>query len=59
VETARDGYVTLDTGIGWRFSPALELRLVVRNLTNAYHFGSADAVSSLAPGRSVMIGINR
>ena len=59
VETARDGYVTLDTGIGWRFSPALELRLVVRNLTNAYHHGSADEVSSLAPGRSVMIGINR
>ncbi len=59
VETERDGYVTIDTGIGWRFSPAFELRLVVRNLTNAYHFGSSDAVASLAPGRSVMIGINR
>ena len=59
VETAREGHVTADAGIGWRFSPHFELRLVVRNLTNAYHFGSADAVSSLAPGRSVMIGINR
>ena len=59
VEMARDGYVTVDAGVGWRFSPALELRLVVRNLTNAEHFGSADEVSSLAPGRSVMIGINR
>lgn len=59
VETERDGYVTVDTGIGWRFSPAIELRIVVRNLTNAYHFGSADEVSSFAPGRSVMIGVNR
>ena len=59
VETEREGYVTADAGFGWRFSPAFELRLVVRNLTNAYHFGSADAVASLAPGRSVMIGINK
>lgn len=59
VETERDGFVTVDTGIGWRFSPAFELRLVVRNLTNAYHFGSSDAVAALAPGRSFMIGINR
>jgi outer membrane receptor protein involved in Fe transport len=59
VETARQGYVTADAGIGWRFSPHFELRLVVRNLTNAYHFGSADEVSSFAPGRSVMIGVNR
>lgn len=59
VEAERDGYVTADAGIGWRFLPAFELRLVVRNLTNAYHFGSADAVASYAPGRSFMIGINR
>lgn len=59
VETAREGYVTADAGIGWRWSPAFELRLVVRNLTDAYHFGSADAVAARAPGRSVMIGINR
>ena len=59
LETERDGYVTVDAGIGWRFLPALELRLVVRNLTDAYHFGSSDAVAALAPGRSVMMGVNR
>lgn len=59
VEAAREGYLTADAGIGWRFLPAFELRLVVRNLTNEYHFGSADAVAAFAPGRSVMIGVNR
>jgi hemoglobin/transferrin/lactoferrin receptor protein len=59
VETIRPGFTELDAGAGWRFHPMLELRVVVRNLTNANHFGSADAVAALAPGRSVMIGINR
>jgi len=59
VETARESYVTADLGVGYRFLPMFEVRVVVRNLTDAYHFGSADAVASLAPGRSVMIGINR
>lgn len=59
VETARPGYVEIDAGTGWRVHPMFEVRIVVRNLTNADHFGSADAVAALAPGRSVMIGINR
>lgn len=59
VEAERDAYFTADAGIGWRIFPAFEVRVVVRNLTNAYHFGSADEVASLAPGRSVMIGVNR
>jgi outer membrane receptor protein involved in Fe transport len=59
VETSRAGYTEIDAGAGWRILPKLELRIVVRNLTNADHFGSADAVAALAPGRSVMIGINR
>ena len=59
VETARPGYTTVDAGTGWRVSPMLEVRVVVRNLTNAQHFGSADAVAAFAPGRSVMIGLNR
>jgi outer membrane receptor protein involved in Fe transport len=59
VEVAREAYLTADAGIGWRFSPVFELRVVVRNLTDEHHFGSADAVAAYAPGRSVMIGINR
>lgn len=59
VEVERPGYTEIDLGAGWRFSPAFELRLVVRNLTNVQRYGSADEVAAFAPGRSVMIGINR
>jgi outer membrane receptor protein involved in Fe transport len=59
VETPRPGFAEIDAGVGWRVHPMFEVRVVVRNLTNADHFGSADAVAALAPGRSVMIGINR
>lgn len=59
VEVERAGYLSADAGIGWRLAPSFELRLVVRNLTNAHHFGSADENAAFAPGRSVMIGVNR
>lgn len=59
VETVRPGYTEVDAGMGWRLLPMLEVRVAVRNLLNAQHFGSADAVAALAPGRSVMIGISR
>lgn len=59
VEVDRPGYAEIDAGAGWRIHPLLELRIVVRNLTNVDHFGSADEVAALAPGRSVMIGFNR
>lgn len=59
VETARPGYTEIDVGGGWRISPHLELRIAVRNALDRYRFGSADALAAFAPGRSVMIGINR
>lgn len=59
VEVERPGYVELDAGTGWRFSPWLEVRVVVRNLTNVQRFGSTDEEAAFAPGRSVMIGVNR
>lgn len=59
VEAPRPGYAELDLGAGWRLSPLLELRLVLRNATNAKHFGSSDAAAAQAPGRSMLIGINR
>lgn len=59
VEVDRAGYTTIDAGIGWRFTPWVELRVVVRNLTDSHYYGSADAVAAFAPGRSVTIGLNR
>lgn len=59
VEVERPGHAVLEAGAGWRFSPWFEVRLVVRNLTNAHYFGSADEAAAFAPGRSVMIGVNR
>jgi outer membrane receptor protein involved in Fe transport len=59
VEVERPGYLEIDAGTGWRFSPWLEVRVVVRNLTNVQRFGSTDEEAAFAPGRSVMIGINR
>ncbi|HEX9982144.1 MAG TPA: TonB-dependent receptor [Thermoanaerobaculia bacterium] len=59
VETARPAYTELDIGTGWRLTPHFEVRVVVRNATNEQHFGSADAVAAFAPGRSIIIGINR
>lgn len=59
VEVERPGYTTADAGAGWRVLPRTELRVIVRNLTNAYRFGSADATAAFAPGRSITIGINR
>lgn len=59
VEVERPGYVTLDAGTGWRLSPWFEVRVAIHNLTNVSRFGSSDAASVLAPGRSVLIGFNR
>ncbi|HYC93987.1 MAG TPA: TonB-dependent receptor [Thermoanaerobaculia bacterium] len=59
VEVERPGYVDVDMGTGFRFSEWLEVRVMVRNLTNAYRYGSTDAAAAFAPGRSILIGINR
>lgn len=59
VEVERPGYVDVDTGAGFRVSEWMEVRVMVRNLTNAYRFGSTDAAAAFAPGRSILIGINR
>jgi len=59
IETERPGYTSVDIGGGWRIHPRLEVRVVIRNATSSRHFGSSDEVSAMAPGRSVMIGINR
>ncbi len=58
VETTRAGYTTADLGFGWAFSRAAELRLQVRNIFDKRYPGSTDANAALAPGRSLMIGLN-
>ncbi|HEX6086816.1 MAG TPA: TonB-dependent receptor, partial [Thermoanaerobaculia bacterium] len=59
VEVERPGYVDADIGGGYRLSEWFEVRVMVRNLTNAYRYGSTDSAAALAPGRSILIGINR
>lgn len=59
VEVERPGYVEVDVGAGWRVLPALEIRVLVRNATDTHRFGSPDEVAAYAPGRSIMVGINR
>jgi outer membrane receptor protein involved in Fe transport len=59
VEVERAGHATLDLGAGWRLSPLFEVRVVVRNATDRYYFGSPDAAAAFAPGRSITIGVNR
>jgi outer membrane receptor protein involved in Fe transport len=59
VETVRPGYTDIDLGAGWRVSSRLELRVAVRNALDRFRYGSTDALAAFAPGRSVMIGINR
>lgn len=59
IEVERPGYAEVDLGAGWRIRPKFEIRIVVRNATNVQRAGSPDEVAAFAPGRSVMIGINR
>lgn len=59
VEVARRAYADVDVGAGWRIHPRFEVRVVVRNATNVQRYGSPDEAAAFAPGRSVMIGINR
>ena len=59
VEVERPGYVEVEAGTGWRVSEWFEVRVAVRNLTNVQRYGSPDETAAFAPGRSVMIGVNR
>lgn len=49
------GYAVLDAAMGYRFSPALEIQLLGRNLTDRAYPGSADEAAALAPGRSAQL----
>jgi outer membrane receptor protein involved in Fe transport len=58
VEVERPGYAQVDAGAGLFLTPALELRVALKNLNDVARFGSPDANAALAQGRSVTIGIS-
>lgn len=51
-EVAGPGATIIDLSAGWRFSPGLELRAMVRNLLDDAYFASPDPRWVYAPGRS-------
>lgn len=57
-ELARPGYTLFDLGGGFRFSDAIELRLLVRNLGDKRYTAAADNAADLAMGRSVSFGVS-
>ena len=54
-ERPTPGYGTFDVGGGWRFSDALEIQLLARNLLDKAYPSSADEEAVLAPGRSLLL----
>ncbi|MEO8196898.1 MAG: TonB-dependent receptor [Thermoanaerobaculia bacterium] len=57
-ELARDGYTLFDLGGGYRFSEAIELRLMARNLGDKRYYAAADNAADLATGRIVSLAIS-
>lgn len=54
-EIAAPGYTLLDLSGGWRLSPQLELRGIIRNMLNDEYYASPDPRFVLAPGRSASL----
>ncbi len=49
------GHAVVDLGAGWRFSAALELELLARNVLDRAYPASADEEAVLAPGRTLAV----
>jgi outer membrane receptor protein involved in Fe transport len=54
-EVEAPGATLMDLGCGWRLARQLELRGVVRNVTNARYYASPDPRWVYAPGRSASL----
>jgi hemoglobin/transferrin/lactoferrin receptor protein len=57
-EFERPGYSLFDVGGGLRFTEALELRLMVRNLGDKSYYSAADNAADLATGRIVSLALS-
>ena len=57
-ELERDGYTVLDLGGGYRFSDAIELRFMARNVGDKRYYGAADNAADLATGRIVSLALS-
>lgn len=57
-ELARPGYTLVDLGGGFRFSDAIELRLLVRNALDRRYFAAADEAADRAVGRSFSVALS-
>ncbi|MBP7588270.1 MAG: TonB-dependent receptor [Thermoanaerobaculia bacterium] len=57
-ELARPGYTLFDLGGGFRFSEAIELRCLIRNLADKRYYGSPDNAADLATGRVVSLALS-
>ncbi len=57
-ELARAGYTLVDLGGGFRFSEAIELRLLVRNVGDRRYTAAADNAADRAVGRSVSVALS-
>jgi hemoglobin/transferrin/lactoferrin receptor protein len=56
-EVVVPGYAVWDLGATYQLSPQLEIGLYGRNLLDRSYYGTADAASVLAPGRSVQLSL--
>lgn len=57
LERVVGGYAVLDAAVGYRFSPAMEIQILGRNLLDRAYLGSADADAVLAPGRTLQLAL--
>jgi outer membrane receptor protein involved in Fe transport len=54
-EVAVDSHTLVDAAAGWRFTPAFEMQLLVRNLLDETYLLAPDDRSPLAPGVSAAL----
>ena len=54
-EVARDSVDLVDAELSYRITPSLDVGLFVQNLFDENYFATADALSALAPERSIGI----
>ncbi len=57
-EVERPGYTLLELGGGFRWNDRVELRLLVRNLTDKLYFASPDEAADRATGRTVSLALS-